>query len=345
MHFSPLEPDPPVDIRDLRVFRAENFPKSEQLPWLDRADWREQVERKRLAGTIDAQQAAWCTQWAEHGYLIVKGMFDPAQLDDAWRNYEARIADETVLPLKDYGIDVDLTMPGRTLNPHVKLPAFDALLRQPSAVSLVSMLLGVAALPFQTIAGHRGTQQRAHSDSIHMTTYPQGYLVANWIAFEDIAADSGPLEYYPGSHRLPYVYSRDCAISLEEARSGYGVYHSNYETHVQRIIRENNLQPEHFHARKGDVLFWHANLLHGGSIIANKQRSRHALVCHFFAQGCVCYHDFTGTPSYLTEFPKLERHQFDPEIYLRLNPDIAAAGVDPYEHYVTYGFNEKRAVR
>jgi ectoine hydroxylase-related dioxygenase (phytanoyl-CoA dioxygenase family) len=178
-----------------------------------------------------------------------------------------------------------------------------------------------------------------------MTTYPQGYLIANWIAFEDITPDSGPLEFYPGSHRLPYSYSRECGIALDEGRGGYGAYHAKYETHVQRQIAEHNLTPHYFNARKGDVLFWHANLLHGGSLIQNQQRSRRALVCHYFAEGCVCYHDYTGSPSHLTEFPFLERRQFDAQDYLRLNPDVAAAGVDPYKHYVEFGFKEKRRVR
>ena len=41
----------------------------------------------------------------------------------------------------------------------------------------------------------------------------------------------------------------------------------------------------------GDVLFWHANLLHGGSPRKNLALSRKALVCHHFAKGAVTYHD------------------------------------------------------
>lgn len=345
MRAQPLKPDPPVDVRDIRVFRVENFPSSTHVPWLDRADWREQVARRLEGGEITAQEAAWCTHWAEHGYLILPAMFAAERLDAAWRRYEAKIADKTLQPSEDYGVASINPLPGRTLNPHLQLPEFDSILRDDASVSLISLLLGVSPLPFQTIAGHKGTQQRSHSDSIHMTTYPQGYLVANWIAFEDISPDSGPLEYYPGSHRLPYAYARDCGIGLEEARAGYGAYHAKYEEFVQQAIVTHKLEPAYFHARKGDVLFWHANLLHGGSRIVNQERSRRALVCHYFAEGCVCYHDYTGTPSYLTQFPFLEPHQFDAETYLRLNPDVAAAGVDAYTHYIEFGFKEKRYVR
>jgi ectoine hydroxylase-related dioxygenase (phytanoyl-CoA dioxygenase family) len=57
------------------------------------------------------------------------------------------------------------------------------------------------------------------------------------------------------------------------------------------------IAPSWFHARKGDVLFWHANLVHGGSPRRNLQLSRKAIVCHYFAEGCVCYHDLSASPS------------------------------------------------
>lgn len=39
------------------------------------------------------------------------------------------------------------------------------------------------------------------------------------------------------------------------------------------------------------------------------------------------------------------REKFDPVWYLRANPDVRAAGVDPWEHYCQYGFAEGRAGR
>jgi ectoine hydroxylase-related dioxygenase (phytanoyl-CoA dioxygenase family) len=37
-----------------------------------------------------------------------------------------------------------------------------------------------------------------------------------------------------------------------------------------------------FVARAGDVLVWHAQLLHGGYSIQDKQRTRKTLVTHYF---------------------------------------------------------------
>jgi hypothetical protein len=346
MKFDKVVAQPVADLTGIDVFRVENFPSSEVRPWLDRPDAGERIDELLLCGEITAQQAQWCRSWVSDGYLIIEGMFAHDELDRCWSAYEAAIATGQLSPPREYGEGV-AGKPGRVLNPHFKLAQFERMLKAPQALDLVSLLLGATALPFQTIAGHVGSQQKAHSDSIHMTTYPQGFLVANWIAFEDIAEDSGPLEFYPGSHRLNYLMSRDCDISVDEGRDGYGAYHAKYETAVQDQIRVHDLLPHYFHARKGDVLFWHANLLHGGSPIRNLDRSRRALVCHYFAEGCVCYHDYTGTPSHLTVLPKrpmVERSQFDSAAYLRLNPDVAAAGVDAWTHYVHHGHAERRRI-
>ena len=58
-----------------------------------------------------------------------------------------------------------------------------------------------------------------------MTTYPLGFLVANWIAFGDISPASVPLEYYPHSHRLPYLLSAEVGITGagEFAEEGYAI--------------------------------------------------------------------------------------------------------------------------
>ena len=38
----------------------------------------------------------------------------------------------------------------------------------------------------------------------------------------------------------------------------------------------------------------------------------------------------------------LPKHLFDNEYYYKVNPDVAKAGVDGYEHYFKHGINEKR---
>lgn len=345
-------PEVPVDPDRIYPFRVEQFPDAGPRPWLDRPNAESAIRRLLKKGKISREEADLCDRWRTDGYLILPGFFSAGELDEAWATYEAAIEEGKLQPVTDRGQAEEDHLPGRVLNPHFHVPAFEGLLKSPRMVEIISLLLGVRALPFQTIAGHKGSEQLAHSDSIHMTTYPQGYLAANWIAFEDISAECGPLEYYPGSHRLPYAYSKDVGITLDEARGGWKGYYNKYETHVQRSISENGLKAHYFHAGKGDVLLWHANLLHGGSRRKRPETSRKALVCHYFAEGCVCYHDYTGTLSHLHVDRKknlkgkpIPRKKFDAEAYLEANPDVRAAGVPPYRHYLRHGRAEGRPLR
>ena len=292
-----VEADIPVDIGCVKVFRAESFPESGPSPWLDRPDALETIERRLERREITPKQAEICRYWTQNGYYVARGGIDPDTIDAAWAAYEAAVArgDLTLAPEKAAEDDPH---PGRYLNPHLKVEELDHLLRHPVLVNFSSMVLGRQAIPFQTIASHKGSQQAEHSDSIHMTTYPLGYLAACWVAMEDIHADSGPLVYYPGSHRLPYLFSRDVGISTDDFRErGYTAYRECYEPAIQRELAEHAIPPRHFTAKKGDVLFWHANLLHGGSARTDMRRSRKALVHHYFAEGCVCYHDLSSSTS------------------------------------------------
>ena len=338
----PIEPEVPVNAASIGVARAENFPAAGPLPWLDRLDAPERIAARLADGSLTEEQAALCRKWHDDGYIVLKRFFPAERLASVWSAYEAAIADGRVVPPPE---EYEEGMPGRVLNPHFRVDPVREMLADPAMVAITDLLFGVRTLPFQTIIGHKGSEQKTHSDSIHMTTYPQGYLAANWIAFEDIHADSGPLVYYPGSHRLPYAYSREVGIALEEGRAGYDAYHAKYEPFIEAAIRDNGLLPAYFEAEAGDVLVWHANLLHGGSPRRDRRWSRKALVCHYFAEGCICYHDYSGNLSHLHLSKQVPREEFDAAAYLAANPDVAAAGVDAYRHYVSHGVAEGRRLR
>ena len=53
-----------------------------------------------------------------------------------------------------------------------------------------------------------------------------------WITLEDVSKDSGPLFYYEGSHRLPYLSARDLNLSVEQIESN---------PHPQLYFKENGM--------------------------------------------------------------------------------------------------------
>ena len=287
--------DVKVDFEAINNPRFEKFPNAGPFPWLDRPDAESQITAQQKAHAINKDEAEQLRSWVANGYVIIKRAVEPDVLDQAWAAYEAAIREGVVqLPAEPAGPDDPF--PGRLQDPHMKVPTLCSIMRHPTVLRWVQLLMDREPAPFQTIICHKGSQQRVHSDSIHMTTYPLGYLTAAWVAFENIHPDSGPLVYYPGSHRLPYVFSRDVGIDENDYREhGYTPFGERYEPRIKEILTEQKIEPHYFHAQKGDALIWHANLLHGGSIRRDLRHSRRALVSHYFVRGAVCYHDFAAS--------------------------------------------------
>jgi hypothetical protein len=286
--------DTPLNTSKLPAFRAEHFPYSGPYPWLDQPDALARIDAR---SELTAEEGEQCRHWSEQGYVILNKLIEEPVLAEVWQAYERAIAAGRIrLPAEPASHDDP--HPGRFLNPHKKAGAFCRILKHEGLLRWIRILTEREPKPLQTIASHKGSQQGVHSDSIHMTTYPLGYLTAAWIAFEDIHPDSGPLVYYPGSHRLPYVFSKDVGISQADFRQeGYSAYHARYEPYIQELIARHGLAAHYFHAKKGDVLIWHANLLHGGSARRNMQLTRKAGVCHFFVKGAFVYHDLASSRS------------------------------------------------
>ncbi|MBD0334295.1 MAG: phytanoyl-CoA dioxygenase family protein, partial [Cyanobacteria bacterium Co-bin13] len=120
--------------------------------------------------------------------------------------------------------------------------------------------------------------QAVHQDTAVFQLFPPNYIVGAWIACEDIAVDSGPLMYYPKSHReqLFEAFNNYPQTSLRTASSEVTNAYLDYV---------NNLASKHrkqlFLGKKGDVFLWHGMLLHGGSEVQNPSQTRQSYVVHF----------------------------------------------------------------
>ena len=291
--------DIPVDLTGIQDFRGDAFPRHAPECWIDAPDALFEVDRKLAAGELTPDDAEMCRKFIVDGYYIAERLIDGPKLDATWEAYEAALRAGVISVQPESHGEGD-PWPGRRLDPHLEVPAIRELQWDARILRITDILFGRGTVPFQTIMGHKGSTQLAHSDAIHMTTYPLGFLVANWISFEDIHPDSGPLFYYPKSHRtLPYLLSAEVGIARGEFKEGLPVYGSKYEPAVQKHLDAHGLERQTFRAKKGDVLFWHANLVHGGDRRNDLSLTRKALVCHYFAERVVTYNDLSGNPSRL----------------------------------------------
>jgi hypothetical protein len=251
-----------------------------------------------------------------------------------------------------------------------------------SVLALLEKLYGRPALPFQTLNFPVGTQQSVHSDSVHFSSIPERFMCGVWVAFEDIHADAGPLIYHPRSNRWPIFVNEHIGVSSPPNNAPYA-YHERYQTLWQAEIKASGASSETFCAKKGQALIWAANLLHGGARHRDPDRTRWSQVTHYYFADCAYYTPFLSDPAIgkihfkdqlvniasgetiackyahapisheFMEAAKADRPPgamplpfgFDPVLYLAANPDVAAAKMDPLEHYLQFGIHEDRKLR
>ncbi len=269
--------------------RHRDFTKAgHDIPWLDQKNALAELEKDQGLKTFETSWQEQLRLWPERGYLIIPA-FLPRETCD-------QISLELQTLVGNNEIAFDYTN-SRIMNAWKKSPAICVVMNDPKLIALLEFIFRRKAKPFQTINFLKGSQQRTHSDSIHMTTEPLGYLAATWIALEDLREGSGLLHYYPGSHKLPYIMGEDFEHSSNALAVGDDLY-GNYEHKIAELIAEKKLQKEIFTAKKGDLFLWHANLLHGGEAITAPETTRKSLVTHYFCEGdIVCYHEISQRPA------------------------------------------------
>ena len=159
-------------------------------------------------------------------------------------------------------------------------PAVKEIARAPAVLDFLREFYGREPLPFQTLNFRVGTQQEPHADAFHFNSDPPGFMCGVWVALEDIDEASGPLIYFPGTHRLPEVTTSDVGMAPSEEEGG------KYTSYIGELISRNGYEPHVGLLKKGQALVWASNLLHGGSPTQDPQSTRLSQVTHYFFEGC-----------------------------------------------------------
>ena len=235
-------------------------------PWVLGPDYREDA-RYRAAAT-DRQQLA--DAFHDDGYVVVPGLAPTATVLAALAAAQAEYA------RRGTGTD-------RVTDAWRWRPGIRALATDPATLDLVTFLLGRRAVPFQTLTFRRGTEQRAHADTIHFDTLPAGFTCGVWVALEDVADDQGPLVVHPGSHRVPPSYPEDLGLSPGDDHDVFD--RAGYEDAVAAQV--DGIAPRRVPVSRGDAVVWAADLVHGGAAVDRPDSTRWSQVTHFFGEGCV----------------------------------------------------------
>jgi hypothetical protein len=178
----------------------------------------------------------------------------------------------------------------RILNAH-RLPAGREIWLYPPVLQFLSEHFRDDPCACQTLTYINGSEQDPHQDTIHLTPYPAGYMCGVWVALQDVVPDSGELVVYPGSHRTPRLYAGE--LGLEKVSDDYSSY-VVFDARIKQLLAEGGYERLVYRPKAGQILVWHENLIHGGSVRINRDLTRKSVVSHYFPRGAVGYYDSRG---------------------------------------------------
>ena len=239
-------------------------------PWHERDDWEAEAGRRGLS----ARERTLVDAYRREGFVIVEDarILDEIDADGIWTRLAGRFEADGSGRVQDAWID-DAAV--RTIAVH------------PAVLDVLRLLYGREPFPFQTLNFLNGTEQRTHSDTIHFSSFPTGFMCGVWTALEDVTLRRGPLHYFPGSQRLPELDYEHLGVPAVDGaqtwdnprtRASYAVY----EQRIEGLARESGFRLEQLAVARGTFLIWSANLLHGGSPRDDRTLTRKSQVTHYY---------------------------------------------------------------
>lgn len=248
---------------------------SMNLPWVESPFFYEILKTKKLS----AEQEKLATEYYENGYVVVENAFSPEQID-------AVISD-----IKNKGFNSEFPMETHRDERRVQdlwqySEPVKQMACQPSILEKLEFLYEKKVVPFQTLNFIVGSQQKAHSDTLHFSSLPARYMCGVWVALEDITEDNGPLYYYPKSHRTPeYNFANFKNTTGDTTYDNY----TEYEDFMESYMEVSPFEKKKFYAKKGDALIWSSNIIHGGSPVNDPKSTRLSQVTHYYFEDCIYY--------------------------------------------------------
>jgi hypothetical protein len=243
------------------------------IPWVHSPFFEQELKEKRLSPEMEDYARHYHTQ----GFVHLKGVIDSELIDAVVHEVDTK-----------HGATYSFEEP-KMLDLWEKSKLVAKLAVDPQIMELLEVLYDRKPIPFQTLNLKYGSQQRAHSDTIHFNSLPRGYMCGAWVALEDVDEENGTLVYYPKSQHLPeYDYSTfHKHFKSNEGLSHREDYHAYYEPFVEQLMQNAGLEPHYLKAKKGDVLIWSANFVHGGMPVKDTNRTRWSQVTHYFFEDCL----------------------------------------------------------
>lgn len=264
------------------------------MPWIDHESPNiEKYCQNNYENEFDLKEKL--LQWHNDGIVIFENAINPHEINEFTHELEELITEN-----KNYDLEMDISGVRKPINQfsseelknydklkfnniHYISPAARKLSLSKTVVHFLRHIFQDQPCAMQTLCFNKGSQQPVHADFAFV--YNQidiSFMAASWIPLEDINENSGPLAYYPGTHKVANFGFYDFGggeIILTDGKNLMSA--QEFSDWLKQGIDSGNYERRIFLPKKGDVLIWHAGLLHEGSKIVDKTLTRKSLVTHY----------------------------------------------------------------
>ena len=284
-----------MDISEVKTPKQWNATR----PWIDRdgADI-DAVRGDEHLGTSRLQQLL--RDWRRDGIVVLENAVSQAAIDALIADTDRFIDDPGRFPIS---LDVDGQMRemrefssaelrSRSRLKFYALVQFSKAARELSLNPVIMTFLRAVfrdrPSPMSSLTFVRGSQQPPHADYAYV--FRQKHLpvmAASWIPLEDVRPEAGPLAYYPGTHRVEKFGLYDFPGEGIYTKSGSEAAVSGFTEWLYHRLDEGGYERKLFTPKKGDVLIWHAALVHEGIPIEDEHATRWSHVSHYTGESCM----------------------------------------------------------
>lgn len=232
--------------------------------WTDRPNWVVNLRALAATGFINQTDADQLAHFADHGWLIMPQVIEPALIDGIVNDIRKLHEMPGMFATTDFRGRREQKLNGNQpdayeslFDLYVNLQSSRQVCMHPKITRFLSLVFQARVLAFQQLLFQRSNGHLWHQDTSVVIVDTPTLLVASWIALQDVVEGSGELAYYDRSHRLPHYMFE----------GGTTKHHDDYDTaayahDLEAACQSRQLTYGRFLAKKGDVFFWTADLVH-----------------------------------------------------------------------------------
>ena len=234
--------------------------------WTDRPDALAWLAQKSANREVSATEHDDLAHFIDHGWLVWRKAIEPKLIDRFVKDIHSVHKYPGLFVTTNHrahqpGLKISDGLPDQfesLFDLYVNFASSRQVCMHPRIVRFLSLVFGTRPIAFQQLLFQRSNQHQVHQDTSVVAVEDPMLLVATWIALEDVVEGSGELAFYDRSHRLPHYLFKD---GTKRANFKIDDYAERARSLEERC-RSRGLAYGEFLAKKGDVFFWTADLVH-----------------------------------------------------------------------------------